>query len=165
MNMFAFNAHCLPACCQNINLCGRTENPLGERRRRLDYMFATVEDKQHPPVAKEIDKTGCRIVGSDRKAERRSYRARHEMRIPQRAKIQKADTTGEFCKQLIANRKRNGGLADAAGSHDGNETLRHQLRRYFPDGLITPHHSSQTGRQPVRLFANFGFEDRRFHAG
>src|SRR6266436_3455705 len=151
MNMFAFDTQRFPAGRQNVHLRCLLENAFRQRRRGLDHVLAAIEDQQHPFAAEETYQTAGWIRGLNRQPERRGHRARNEKRIVERSKIKKLNGTGKLGKQLITYRDRDGGLADATRSHDGDEALGLQLLRYFLNGLVAPHHSCQAGRKIVGL--------------
>src|SRR5712664_2219380 len=151
MNMFALNTQRFPAGRQNVHLRGLLENALRQRRRGLDHVLAAIEDQQHPFAAEETYQTEGWIRGLNRQPERRGHRARDEKRIVEWSKIKKLNGAGKLGKQLITYRNSNGGLADAARSHDGDKALGLQLLRYFLNGQVAPYHSCREGRKIMGL--------------
>src|SRR6266849_5291084 len=151
MNMFAFDTQRFPAGRQNMHLRCLLENALRQHRRGLDHVLAAIEDQQHPFAAEKTYQTGGWIHGLNRQPERRGHRAWDEKRIVERSKIKKLNGAGKLWQQLITYRDGDGGLADAARSHDGDKALGLQSLRHFLNGLIAPHHSCQSSRKVVGL--------------
>ena len=100
-----------------------------KRRHRFDEMFAGIEDQKNPLVPQISDQAGRCIVGLNRQPQHGGHSCGHQIGIAQHAKIDEEHGAGEGLDQIMSNRYRNRGFADAAGADDRDKACGGQLRR------------------------------------
>src|SRR5271169_5259314 len=69
-----------------------------------------------------------------------------QARFAQQPQINKCDISGERECELFDDRKRDGGFADASGSHYRNEALLQQRRGHLAYGVVSTDHPPRKGR-------------------
>lgn len=110
-------------------------------------MLAIVEDQQHPLVPDMREQRGQGIVGLGRQAKHQQDRGDHEIGIAECGKVHEVRGIGECLEQLVGDRHRDGGLADAAWSGDRDEA---RVEELVGDGghlLVASDHPLQPVRQ------------------
>ena len=133
VDMLAFDPQRFAARRQNVDLRRGVDDVRRQRRHRFDEMLASIEDQQNALVAQICDQIGRRIVRLDRQAEHRGDRRRHQVGIAEHAEIDEQHRAGESFDQMMSDRYRHRGLADAAGADDGDEARSVELRRQFAE--------------------------------
>jgi hypothetical protein len=129
VNMFTFDPQCLPASCQDVRLRRLADNGFNQRRRRVDHMFAIIEQKEDSPVAKKGQQSDEGILSLHHNSERRCNRRRHETGIGQCSQIDEENRSLEIINQRVGDRDCDGRLAHAARPNDADEAPCHQLGR------------------------------------
>ena len=118
-----------------------------ERRDRLDEMFAGVEDQKNSLVAQIRDQTGRRIVGLNRQPQHGGHGRGHQVGIAQHSKIDEQHGAGEGLDQVMSDRYRDRGFADAASADDRDKARSGQLSRKPENVIVAPDHSRQAAGQ------------------
>ncbi len=160
--MLALDAKRFAAGGQDVDLRRHIDDAFGERRHRLDEMLAGVENEEDPLVAQIGDQIGHPIVRLDRQAQHRGHGRRHQAGIAEHSQIDEQHGAREGFDQVMPDRDRNGGLADAAGADDRDEARRVELGRQLEDVVVAAEHAAQaagkvrvwkTGRDKGRIAA------------
>ncbi|MET4826101.1 hypothetical protein ABH972_003690 [Bradyrhizobium ottawaense] len=123
---------------------------------RVDDVLTAVENEKQPPPAQEIDDAATRIVVMHDEAKRGGNRARYQRGILERTEFKEMDVALEPVVQVMRERDRNGGLADAAWPAQRDETIAEQARRQFGHDFVPPDHPVQAMRQRRRRRHPFG---------
>ncbi|MGY4299652.1 hypothetical protein ACVWXN_007747 [Bradyrhizobium sp. i1.4.4] len=118
-----------------------------QRRRGGDDMLAIIQDQQHPLVAEMREQCRQRIVGLRRQAQHQQDRGDHEIGIAERGEVDEMRGIGESLEQVVRDRHRNGGLADAARADDRDEVRADELVGDGGDRIVAPDHPLQPVRQ------------------
>src|SRR5271155_3100975 len=110
-------------------------------------MLAGIEDQKYPLVAQIGDEVGRRIVALNRQPQHGGDRRAHKRGIAQHAKIDEEYGTSEGLDQMMSDRYRDRGLADAADADNADETGGGQLGRELEDVVAAPDHAHQSAGQ------------------
>lgn len=117
-----------------------------QRRRGGDDVLAIVEDQQHLLVPEMREQRRQGIVGLRRQAQHQQDRGDHEIGIAERGKVDEMRGVGESLEQVVRDRHRNGGLADAARADDRDEARADELVGDGGDRIVAADHALQAVR-------------------
>ena len=162
VDMLALDPKRLAARRQDVDLRCRLDDACRQRRHRFDEMLAGIEDQKNSLVAQIGDQIGRRIVRLNRQPQHGGDGRRHQVGIAEHSEIDEQHGARESLDQVMSDRDRNRGLADAAGADDGDKARSVQLSRQLENVVIPADHSAQAaGKIGVR---KIGGNDRRIIA-
>ena len=121
VDMLALDLKGLAARRQDVHLRRGPEDARRHRCHRVDEMLAGVEDQKDSLVPEVGDQAGCGVVGVHHQPQLRGHGRGHQAGIAQHAEVDKDRSTRERGRQVVPDRHRDRGLADAAGADDGDE--------------------------------------------
>ena len=163
---FAFGAEGLTACCEDLKFGQFSNEAFGQRRQRIQQMFAAVENQEQAPAAQGGQQTGQGILRTDRQSERRCNGARCKLGIPECAEIDKENLPGQSIKLPVAHGDGDRRLADATRADNGYETMQRKFGCNLFDRFDPSDHFGGRSRQrPNRRHAAARWCRRSFGTG
>ena len=145
VDVLAFDLKSLAARRQDVDLRRGREDACRQSCHRLDEMLAGIEDQENPLVAQIGDQAGRCIVGLNRQPQHGGHGRGHQVGIAQHAEIDEEHGAGEGLDQVMSDRHRNRGLADAARADDRDEARSGQLGRQPENVVVAPDHARSGG--------------------
>ena len=136
----------LAAGRQNVDLRRRHEDLRRQRRDRLYEMLAGIEDQKNSLVPQIGDQAWRGVVGLNRQPQHGGERRGDQGGIAQHAKIDEQHGAGEGLDQMMSDRDRDRGFANAANADDGDKARSGQLSRELENVIVAPDHSRSSGR-------------------
>ena len=146
VDLLALDAQRLSARGQDMDLRRGLKNLRCEWCCRRDHMLAIVQHQQHSLVVQMREQGRHRIVGLGRQSEHQQQRGDHEIGIAERGEINEVCGLSECREQIMRDRHRDGGLADAARADDRDEAGCDELVRYGGDRVGASDHPLQSVR-------------------
>ena len=116
--MLAFDLKSLATCRQNVDFRCSRDDVCRQSRHRFYQMLAGIEDQENPLVPQIGDQVGRRVVGLNRQAQHGGDGRGHQVGIAQHSKIDEQHGAREGLDQVMSDRYRNRGFADAARTDD-----------------------------------------------
>ncbi|MNN31442.1 hypothetical protein D3C81_1451300 [compost metagenome] len=123
------------------------QNVFAELGDGVDQVFAVVDDQQHLPVAQTVGKTAQGGVVVQGQFEQRRQMTVDHQRAVDRGQVQQANAVPVATDHLFGDPQGHGGLADAAGTDEGDEALAWQLHHQIVDQGLPADHSRAAHRQ------------------
>lgn len=153
LHEFALGPQALAAGGQDMHLRRRAQDAFAERRNGVEQVLAVVDHQQHLPLAQEARQAGHRFAVVQRQVEEGRQVAGDHLRVVERRQVQQADAVAVLADQLFGDPQGHGGLADAAGADQGDETLARQLPHHIVHQHLAADQAGAAHRQvmPARL--------------
>ena len=140
IDMLAFDPKRFATRRQNVDLRRSIDDARRQRRHRFDEMLASIEDQKNSLVAQIGDQIGRRIVRLNRQSKHGGDGGRHQVGIAEHSEIDEQHSARESFDQVMPDRYRDRGFADAAGADDGDKARSVQLRRELENVVVPADH-------------------------
>jgi hypothetical protein len=148
-DVLPLDAERLTTGCENVHASRTLRDRDHQTRNGVDHVRAIVQNEQHARVTQSGNQTRERVFGIEVDVNGSSDRAEDESRVGQLREVDVPDAIHVSADQPLGGGHRDGGLADPAGSDNGDQPLRGKPALQPGDEIIASNQRCEASRQVV----------------